>query len=55
MVHKSIVNGTIYEVAKGKDLVGGTVYEKDHGNVMVGGTVYKIEITSPETVEIEEE
>lgn len=42
MAHKPLVNGTIYEMEKGKPLVEGTIREIDHGKTLVGGTVYEV-------------
>ena len=50
MSHKPLVNGTVYEMDKGKPLVGGTIREIDHGKTMVGGTVYDIAFAEMVTI-----
>lgn len=42
MSHKTIVNGTAYEVKGGKCLVNGTVYSIKKGRTLIGGTGYDI-------------
>ena len=42
MAHKTLVNGTAYEISGGKALVGGTAYEIGKGKTLVGGTAYEI-------------
>ena len=42
MAHKTLVNGTAYEIGGGKTLVGGTAYKIDKGKTLVGGTGYEI-------------
>ena len=44
--HKTLVNGTIYEVTGGKCLVNGTAYSIKKGRTLIGGTGY--DITFPE-------
>lgn len=44
--HKTLVNGTIYEVTGGKCLVNGTAYSVKKGRTLVAGTGY--DITFPE-------
>ena len=44
--HKTLVNGTAYEVKGGKCLVNGTVYSIKKGRTLIGGTGY--DITFPE-------
>ena len=41
-VHKTLVNGTTYEVKGGKCLVNGTVYSIKKGRTLIGGTGYDI-------------
>lgn len=43
MAHKTLINGTAYEITGGKTLVNGTAYEITEGKTMVGGTVRDIE------------
>lgn len=56
--HKTLVNGTAYEVMGGKCLVNGTVYNILKGRTLIGGTGYdipfgsnkiKVTITAPKT------
>ncbi len=42
VAHKTMVNGTQYEVSRGKMIKDGTVYAVVDGRTMVDGTVYKI-------------
>lgn len=45
--HKTLVNGTVYEVTGGKCLVNGTVYDIKKGRTLVDGTGYDITFASP--------
>lgn len=56
--HKTLVNGTAYEVKGGKCLVNGTAYSIKKGRTLIGGTGYdipfgsnkiKVTITAPKT------
>lgn len=49
MAHKPMVNGTTYEVDKGKPLVEGTAYEVSKGKSLVEGTVHEIGFAPPLT------
>lgn len=40
--HKTLVNGTVYEITGGKVRVNGTVYEIAKGKTLVNGTAYEI-------------
>ena len=40
--HKTLVNGTVYEVQGGKCLVNGTAYSIKKGRTLIGGTGYDI-------------
>nr|DAU77140.1 MAG TPA: hypothetical protein [Caudoviricetes sp.] len=42
MSHKTLINGTAYEVKGGKCLVNGTVYSIKKGRTLIGGTGYDI-------------
>ena len=42
MSHKTLVNGTVYEVKGGKCLVNGTSYDIKKGRTLIGGTGYDI-------------
>lgn len=47
MSHKTLINGTAYNVIGGKTLVGGTAYSISKGNTLVSGTAYDINFTPP--------
>lgn len=47
MAHKTLVNGTAYEVKGGKCLVGGTSYDIKKGRTLIGGTGYDITFKPP--------
>ena len=47
MVHKTLVNGTAYEVKGGKCLVNGTSYDIKKGRTLIGGTGYDITFAPP--------
>ena len=42
MAHKTLIDGTAYEVSGGKTLVSGTAYEIEIGKTLVSGTAYAI-------------
>lgn len=45
--HKTLVNGTTYEVKGGKCLVNGTAYDIKKGRTLIGGTGYDITFAPP--------
>lgn len=45
MAHKSLVDGTSYNITGGKSLVSGTAYNIKGGKTLVGGTGYDIKFT----------
>ena len=45
--HKTLVDGTAYEVKGGKCLVNGTVYSVKKGRTLIGGTGYDITFPEP--------
>lgn len=45
--HKTLVNGTAYEVKGGKCMVGGTVYNILKGRTLIGGTGYDVTFEEP--------
>lgn len=47
MSHKSLINGTAYEVKGGKCRVNGTSYEIKKGRTLINGTGYDITFKSP--------
>lgn len=48
-VHKATVNGTAYDITKGKCLVNGTAYSIKKGRTLVGGTGYDIAFDNRQT------
>ena len=42
MAHKTLIDGTAYEIKGGKTLVNGTGYEIKSGKTLVGGTAYDV-------------
>ena len=47
MAHKTLIDGTAYEVSGGKTLIGGTAYNIKAGRTLVDGTGYDITLTPP--------
>ena len=47
MSHKTLVNGTVYEVGGGKTLIDGVAYSIDKGKTLVGGTAYEVGFSLP--------
>lgn len=47
MAHKTLVNGTVYEVKGGKCLVNGTVYNIKKGRTLINGTGYDVTFEEP--------
>ena len=47
MSHKTLINGTAYEVNGGKCLVNSTVYDIKKGRTLIGGTGYDITFAPP--------
>ena len=47
--HKTLVNGTVYDVTGGKCLVNGTAYSIKKGRTLIGGTGYDIKFSGPQT------
>lgn len=43
MAHKTLIEGTAYNIKGGRDLIGGTGYSKKNGKVLIDGTVHAIE------------
>ena len=52
MAHKTLVNGTVYEVIGGKCLVNGTSYDIKKGRTLIGGTGYDITFPSAVTMPV---
>ena len=42
MAHKTLIDGTAYEISGGKTLVNGTVYSIKNGKTLVDGTAYDV-------------
>ena len=47
MSHKTLINGTSYEVGGGKALVNATSYDIKQGKTLVGGSAYTIKFRHP--------
>ena len=47
MAHKTLINGTAYEISGGKTLVNGTAYNIKNGKTLVGGTAYEVGFVKP--------
>lgn len=52
MAHKTLIDGTAYEIDGGKAMVDGTVYEIDHGTTLVDGTAYEVGVAKMVTVKL---
>ena len=52
MSHKTMVNGTAYEISGGKTLVGGTAYSIKSGKTLVDGTAYEVGFAKPVTITV---
>lgn len=50
MAHKTLINGTSYDISGGKTLIGGTAYKITGGRTLIGGTAYAISFTTTPTV-----
>ena len=46
MAHRTLINGTGYDISGGRDLIGGTGYGKKKGRVLVNGTGYDVPFSS---------
>lgn len=46
MAHRTLINGTGYDMSGGRDLIGGTGYGKKKGRVLVNGTGYDVPFSS---------
>lgn len=42
MAHKTLINGTAYEIKGGRTLIGGTGYGVNKGRTLIGGTGYDV-------------
>ena len=52
MAHKTLVNGTAYEVKGGKCIVNGTSYDIKKGRTLINGTGYDITFSSAVTMPV---
>ena len=47
MAHKTLINGTSYDIKSGRTLLGGTGYDIKKGRTLIGGTGYDIKFGVP--------
>lgn len=47
MAHKTLINGTSYDIKSGRTLIGGTGYDIKKGRTLIGGTGYDISFGTP--------
>jgi len=47
MAHKTLINGTAYDVKSGKALINGTGYDIKKGRTLIGGTGYDVSFSTP--------
>ena len=47
MAHKTLINGTSYDIKSGRTLVGGIGYDIKKGRTLIGGTGYDIKFGTP--------
>ena len=47
MAHKTLINGTSYDIKSGRTLIGGTGYDIKKGRTLIGGTGYNISFGQP--------
>lgn len=47
MAHKTLINGTSYDIKKGRTLIGGTGYDVKKGRTLIGGTGYDLKFVTP--------
>lgn len=52
MAHRTLINGTGYDISGGREMIGGTGYAKKGGRTLVNGTEYEIGFAKPVTIEI---
>lgn len=50
MAHKTLINGTAYEISGGTTRVSGTSYKINNGKALIGGTAYDISFMLPPDV-----
>lgn len=49
MAHKTLIDGTAYNIKGGRDLIGGTGYSIKKGRTLIDGTAYEIGFSSGQT------
>lgn len=47
MAHKTLINGTSYDIKSGRTLIGGTGYDIKKGRTLIGGTGYDLKFVTP--------
>ena len=47
MAHKTLINGTSYDIKSGRTLIGGTGYDIKKGRTLIGGAGYDIKFGTP--------
>ena len=47
MAHKTLINGTSYDIKSGRTLIGGTGYDIKKGRTLIDGTGYDITFATP--------
>lgn len=47
MAHKTLINGTFYDIKSGRTLIGGTGYDIKKGRTLIDGTEYDIKFGVP--------
>lgn len=47
MAHKTLIDGTSYDIKSGRTLIGGTGYDIKKGRTLIGGTGYDISFDTP--------
>lgn len=52
MAHRTLINGTGYDISGGREMIGGTGYAKKGGRTLIDGTVYEIGFAKKFTVTI---
>ena len=50
MMHESLIDGTSYEITKGKSLIKGTSYNISKGKSLIDGTSYEVPFESPTAI-----
>lgn len=52
MAHKTLIDGTAYEIKGGTALIDGTAYSIKNGKTLVGGTAYEVGFSSSVIVNV---